>query len=118
MMQLMSKMGEFSSLSPHHLWTFQYLFQLEQLGMAEEETLLLMLVTLFSDDRPNSFISEREKILKAKRHFVQIMLRNMANMENRGTECLLLLPQLRSLNNSFLEVLTTISVRLGHFQNQ
>ena len=78
--------------------------------MTEEDTLLLMLVTLFSDDRPNSFIAEREKIIRAKRHFVSIMLRHMGEAENRGTECLLLLPLLRTLNNSFMEVLTTISV--------
>jgi len=83
---------------------------LDELGMTEEDTLLLMLVTLFSDDRPNALISERAKIRRSKSHFVSLILRHMGDTDNRGTECLLLLPLLRTLNNSFMEVLANISV--------
>ena len=82
------------------------------LGMTEEDTLLLMLVTLFTQDSPSGSAKNGEKIDLAKKYFVDKM---MDHMEKRragsAPEGLLLLPMLRSIKNSFMEVLTSLSVR-------
>ena len=81
--------------------------------MTEEDTLLLMLVTLFSHDCPGS--DNREKISSSKKYFVSKLIEHMNKNStlDRGTECLLLLPLLRTLNSSFAEVLSTLSVSLN-----
>ena len=76
--------------------------------MTEEDTLLLMLVTLFTQDSPSTCVKNRERIELSKKYFVDKMLDHMN--QNRGTEGLLLLPMLRTLKNSFMEVLTSLSV--------
>lgn len=75
--------------------------------MTEEDVLLLMLVTLFTQDSPSSSAQNRERIELSKKYFVDKMLDHMN--QNRGTEGLLLLPMLRTLKNSFMEVLTSLS---------
>ena len=79
--------------------------------MAEEDTLLLMLVTLFSDDRPNTFLSAQSRIKQNQEYFIQVMFKHME--QKKGTDCLMLLPLLRTLNTLFMEVLTQISVSLS-----
>ena len=81
---------------------------LDELSMAEEDTLLLMLVTLFSDDRPNTFLSAQARIKHTQEYFIQVMFKHME--QKKGTDCLMLLPLLRTLNTLFMEVLTQISV--------
>ena len=82
--------------------------------MTEEDTLLLMLVALFSNDRQNSFIVDRNKIAAARDHFLGIMERSGldGSRDRRHTsKVLLLLPLLRTLNTSFMEVLKKVQVR-------
>lgn len=81
--------------------------------MTEEDTLLLMLVALFSNDRQNSFIVDRNKIAAARDHFLGIMERSGldGSRDRRHTsKVLLLLPLLRTLNTSFMEVLKKVQV--------
>ena len=81
--------------------------------MTEEDTLLLMLVALFSDDRQNSCIADRNKIAASRDHFLGIMERaGLTDSRDRRhtSKVLLLLPLLRTLNTSFMEVLKKAQV--------
>ena len=81
--------------------------------MTEEDTLLLMLVALFSDDRQNSCIADRNKIAASRDHFLGIMERaGLTDSRDRRhtSKVLLLLPLLRTLNTSFMEVLKKVQV--------
>ena len=86
------------------------------LEMTEEDVLLLMLVTLFNHDSPGSLAQNRDQISISKKYFVSKMMDHMNKSENniqmkdRGTECLLLLPLLSTLNNSFMDILASLSV--------
>ena len=80
--------------------------------MTEEDTLLLMLVTLFTQDSPSGSAKNGEKIDLAKKYFVDKMMEHMESRRaGSAPEGLLLLPMLRSIKNSFMEVLTSLSVR-------
>ena len=73
-----------------------------------------MLVALFSNDRQNSFIVDRNKIAAARDHFLGIMERSGldGSRDRRHTsKVLLLLPLLRTLNTSFMEVLKKVQVK-------
>ena len=111
-MQLMQKMGKYSHFAKKGKSGESGLIFLADLGMTEEDTLLLMLVTLFTQDSPSGSAKNGEKIDLAKKYFVDKM---MDHMEKRragsAPEGLLLLPMLRSIKNSFMEVLTSLSVR-------
>ena len=87
-----------------------HIYIIALLGMTEEDTLLLMLVTLFSHDCPGS--ENREKISISKKYFVSKMIEHMNKntTQDWGSECLLLLQLLRTLNTSFIEVLSSLSV--------
>jgi len=85
----------------------QLMQKMADINMTEEDVLLLMLVTLFTQDSPSSSAQNRERIELSKKYFVDKMLDHMN--QNRGTEGLLLLPMLRTLKNSFMEVLTSLS---------
>ena len=97
-------------------------FLLASLDMTEEDVLLLMLVTLFNHDSPGSLAQNREQISISKKYFVSKMMDHMNKSENnihmkdRGTECLLLLPLLSTLNNSFMDILAGLSVSLRVFK--
>jgi len=86
----------------------ELMVKMTEINMTEEDTLLLMLVALFSNDRQNSFIVDRNKIAAARDHFLGIMERSGldGSRDRRHTsKVLLLLPLLRTLNTSFMEVL-------------
>jgi len=93
----------------------QLMQKMASLDMTEEDVLLLMLVTLFNHDSPGSLAQNREQISISKKYFVSKMMDHMNKSENnihmkdRGTECLLLLPLLSTLNNSFMDILAGLS---------
>jgi hypothetical protein len=89
----------------------ELMVKMTEINMTEEDTLLLMLVALFSNDRQNSFIVDRNKIAAARDHFLGIMERSGldGSRDRRHTsKVLLLLPLLRTLNTSFMEVLKKV----------
>lgn len=95
----------------------QLMQKMASLNMTEEDVLLLMLVTLFNHDSPGSLAQNREQISISKKYFVSKMMDHMNKNENniymkdRGTECLLLLPLLSTLNNSFMDILAGLSIQ-------
>jgi len=95
----------------------QLMQKMAALEMTEEDVLLLMLVTLFNHDSPGSLAQNREQISISKKYFVSKMMDHMNKSENnihmkdRGTECLLLLPLLSTLNNSFMDILAGLSIQ-------